>query len=74
MVKKSKVVLHILLNSFLTMFEIIICQIYCIPSGKKRRDCDQHDLGSKPACVILCVFAKNTLRHFPLLAGLGKQF
>ena len=37
----------------------------------KRRDCDRHDLSSKPTRVILFCFWK---RHFPLIGGLGKQF
>ena len=40
----------------------------------KHRDDDQYGLGSKPTCAILLCFWKNTLRHFPLLGGLGKQF
>ena len=37
----------------------------------ERRDCDRHGLGLKPFC---CVLGKDTLRHFPLLGALGKQF
>ena len=36
------------------------------------RDCDRHGLGSKH--TYCCVLGKDTLRHFPLLGGLGKQF
>ena len=40
----------------------------------KRRVYDQHGLGSKPIRAILLYPAKDTLRHFPLLGGVGKQF
>ena len=40
----------------------------------KHRTDDQHGLGSKPTCAILLCPWKDTLRHFPLLGGLGKQF
>ena len=41
----------------------------------KHRAHDQHGLSSKPTCIIFCcVLGKDTLRHFPLLGGLGKQF
>ena len=40
----------------------------------KRRVYDQHGLGSKATRAILLYPAKDTLRHFPLLDGLGKQF
>ena len=39
----------------------------------ERCDCDRHGLGSKPTRAILCVLGKDTLRHFLLLSGLGKQ-
>ena len=35
---------------------------------------DQRDIGSKPIRAILLCPSENTLRHFPLLGGLGKQF
>ena len=38
----------------------------------KRHDCDGHSFVSKLA-PFFCVLGKNTLRHFPLLGGLGKQ-
>ena len=40
----------------------------------KHRTDDQHGLGSKPTYAFCCVLGKDTLRHFPLLGGLGKQF
>ena len=40
----------------------------------KHRTDDQHGLGSKPTYAFCCVLGKDTLRHFPLLSGLGKQF
>ena len=40
----------------------------------QRRDRDRHGLGSKPTCAILLCPWKDTLQHFPLLGGLGKQF
>ena len=40
----------------------------------KHRTDDQHGLGSKPTYAFCCVLGKDTLRHFPLLCGLGKQF
>ena len=40
----------------------------------ERRDCDRYDLGSKPTRAILLCPWENTLRYFPLLGGLGKQF
>ena len=42
----------------------------------KHRTDDQHGLGSKPTCaILLCPWENHdTLRHFPLLGGLGKQF
>ena len=38
----------------------------------ERRAYDQH--GLNPLAPFCCVFEKNTLRHFPLLGGLDKQF
>ena len=35
---------------------------------------DQHGLGSNPLAPFCCVLGKDTLRHFPLLGGLDKQF
>ena len=40
----------------------------------KHRAYDQHGLGSKPLRPFGCVLGKDTLRYFPLLSGLGKQF
>ena len=41
----------------------------------KHRTDDQHGLSSKPTCEpFCCVVGKDTLRHFPLLGGLDKQF
>ena len=41
---------------------------------KHDHDHDQHGLGSKPTRAILLCSWKDTLRHFPLLGGLGKQY
>ena len=40
----------------------------------KHRTDDQHNLSSKPTCAILLCPWKDTLRRFPLLGGLDKQF
>ena len=40
----------------------------------KHRTDDQHGLGSKPTYAILLCPWKDTLRHFPLLGGLDKQY
>ena len=40
----------------------------------KHQDCDRHGLSSKPTCAMCFVLGKDTLQHFPLLGGLGKQF
>ena len=39
----------------------------------EHRDYDRHVVQNllAPSC---CVFEKDTLRHFPLLGGLGKRF
>ena len=39
-----------------------------------RRDSDRQSLGSKRTRAILLCLGKDTLRHFPSLGGLGKQF
>ena len=40
----------------------------------KRRDYDQHSLGSKPTrAILLCPWERHFTRH-PLLGGPGKQF
>ena len=39
-----------------------------------RRECDRRGLGSKPTRGIMLRSWKDTLQHFPLLGGLGKQF
>ena len=40
----------------------------------KRRAYNQHGPGSKPTPTILLCSWEDTLRHFPLFGGLGKQF
>ena len=40
----------------------------------KRRSRDQHGLASNLVAPFCCVLGKDTLRHIPLLGGLGKQF
>ena len=53
--------------------------VFCVIVGSvlewlKHRTDTQHSLGSKPTCAILLCPWENTLRHFPLLGGLDKQF
>ena len=40
----------------------------------KRRSYDQTGLGSNPFAPFCCVLGKDTIRHFCVLGGLGKQF
>ena len=40
----------------------------------RRRAHEQYGLGSNPLAPFCCVLGKDTLRHFPLLDGLGEQF
>ena len=40
----------------------------------KHRTDEQHGLGSNPLTPFCCVLGKDTLRHFPLLGGLDKQY
>ena len=50
------------------------CKVATVVEWLEGRACDRHGLGLKPTFVIFCVLGKNTLQHFPLLGGLGKQF
>ena len=40
----------------------------------KRRPYDQTGLGSNPLAPFCCVLRKDTIRHFSVIGGLGKQF
>ena len=51
--------------------------IKCRQRGRvlKHRTDDQHGLAvQNPLAPFCCVLGKDTLRHFPLLGGLDKQF
>ena len=64
-------------KKFLTNFLItsLRCFVGSVVEWLKYRTDDQHGLGSKPTCaILLCVLGKDTLRHFPLFGGFGKQF
>ena len=52
------------------LFLIKICFDSIIRCVVRRRDCNQHGLGSKPTRAVFCPWE----RHFPLHGGLGKQF
>ena len=49
-------------------------QLGSVVEWLERRDCEQHSLDSKPTLPILLCLGKVTLRHFPLLDGVGEQF
>ena len=40
----------------------------------KRRVYDRHDAVQNPLAPCCCVLGEDTLRHFPLLDGLGSSF
>ena len=40
----------------------------------ERQDCDQHGFGKNLFAPFCCILGKDTLRHFHLLGGFGKQF
>ena len=61
------------MNSFLFLLSEYL-NVGSVVKQLKRRDCDQHGLGSKSTRTILLCPWKDTLRHIPLLGGPGKPF
>ena len=67
-------VYDVYLSIMIPFFIIPLLIVSSMVEWLKHQTDDKHGLSSKPTCAILLCPWKDTLRHFPLLGSLGKQF